>query len=95
MSRFWPTVCCIIAVTLAGFALLPKPMSKFDQGPPSVQAIKVTLLAVMMAVAWAICFRAQIERRRVSLVALLWLVAMEALLFGAMIFLEHHPPYTW
>jgi hypothetical protein len=39
--------------------------------------------AVLVAVVWAVCFRSQVQRLRISLTAILALVAMEAIWFAA------------
>jgi hypothetical protein len=53
-----------------------------DAWPPD-DIMAQALGALMVGVVWALCFRSQVEQLKVSVVALMTLVAMEAVLFMA------------
>jgi len=85
MSRFWQFICVVLAVVFFVMWQLPHPqMPRYDDRPTlAAQLVGFALLGSLVAVIWAICFRPQVEKLRISLFSLFALVAMEALLLLA------------
>lgn len=82
ISRFWQIVCGLLLAFVILAYLLPQP-NRGAEGTPAARiyaGIALALCAIPMGVAWAICFREQVEQLRPSLFSLLVLVAMQAAL---------------
>jgi drug/metabolite transporter (DMT)-like permease len=93
MSAFWKGICLVLlGLFLAGLAanLVNPPAPRMNQAEPSVfqQLYGIVWGGVLVAVAWAICFRSQVEKLRLSLFALFALIAMEAVFLMAVRFAD-------
>ena len=83
MKPFWIAVCSALATAYLVFICLPR-HQKFDLDRSVSEVFGyAVLMLVLTTVVWAILFRAQLEARRVSLVAIITLVSMLAVLFSA------------
>jgi hypothetical protein len=88
MTNFWKGICLVLlGLLLAGLAanfVNPPVPRTYQTGPTVFQ--KLYCLAwggILVGVAWAICFRPQVEKLRLSLFALFVLIAMEAVFLMA------------
>jgi hypothetical protein len=82
IPRFWIAVGVAVWASILLFNLIPN-RSHLEQPSPAEEVIYGLVLITLVLVVWAICFRAQLEARRVSLVAIFALVTMLAALFSA------------
>ena len=87
MKVFWVIICCaLLAVFFALWVSMriqaETPRSE-QLSSPALTVLKCFVTSSLVVIVWAICFRRQLEKRQFSLIALGALVAMEALLFGA------------
>ncbi len=80
---FWRSVSAALTVFVAGLILLPKPTHYLWKAPVWARVALYSLMAMAVAVVWAILFRPRVEKLKISLHSLLALVAMEAVLFWA------------
>lgn len=87
MSRFWLTIgMVLLGAILIVFALAP---TTYDYPPRIVQQTgKFIVASSLVAVVWAILFRKQVEKLRVSLFSLFVLVTLEAFMLGLAILLD-------
>lgn len=86
MSRFWQSICVVLALVFIVMWQLPRTQTTalYDDRPTSAaELVAFALLGSLVAVIWAICFRPQVEKLRISLFSLFVLVAMEAVLLLA------------
>lgn len=87
MKVFWVIVGS--AILLAFFAvsvemkLLAQTPRSEHMSSPAIVVARLLATSSLVAIVWAIIFRRQLERRQFSLAALGALVAMEAVLYGA------------
>ncbi len=82
INRFWPIVNLVLVAVFGCFIALPK-KTHYGWQPTLAHKVAFTgLMVILVAVAWAICFRRQIEGRQVKIFSVLVLVAMEAVLFS-------------
>jgi hypothetical protein len=89
MSGFWKCVClALFGLFLAGLGanLVNPHVPRMYQVAPTVfqKLYGLTWGASLVAVVWAICFRQQLENRKVSLLSLFTLIAMEAVYLWAL-----------
>ena len=89
MSGFWKCVClALLGLFLAGLVaglVNPHTSRMYQTAPTMFQKLcGLTWGACLVAVVWTICFRPQLENRKVSLLALFTLIALEALYFWAL-----------
>lgn len=91
---FWAivsyTLIAVFFVLMAISAIGPR---RGDR-PLASQIAYGAVLITLVLVVWAICFRAQLEARRVSLVAIFALVTMLAALFSAFRYFDPLRIYT-
>ena len=67
-----------LAAAFVEIALLPK-QTTYDDIPTTAERLTgYLLLGALVAIAWAVCFRSQIEKGRLSVFSLLVLITMEA-----------------
>jgi hypothetical protein len=84
MSGFWKCICLVLfglflAALGANFLHPPVPRMYEYAWPTAIQKLYgLTWGACLVAVIWAICFRPQLENRKISLLSLFALIAMEA-----------------
>ena len=84
MSRFWRIICLVLfAIFLAMIAtpwLYPPVPRAFRTEIPVAQRLYIhSVTGVLVGVVWAICFRPQLEKGRLSILSLFALAAMQAL----------------
>ena len=87
MNRFWLTIgLVLLAAILVVFAVAP---TSYDYPPRIVrQTAKFVVASSLVAVVWAILFRKQVEKLRVSLFSLFVLVTLEGFMLGLAILLD-------
>jgi len=73
--RFWWIFAAVLVFDWYLWMLVPQPL-KFDPEPGLVAA-RLFAAGVLVALAWAVCFRRQVQVLRPSKFALLALLAME------------------
>ena len=83
MSGFWKCICValfglFLAALGANFVTPQVPRMNYASPTTFQQLYGLTWGACLVAVAWAICFRPQLENRKISLLSLFALIAMEA-----------------
>ena len=79
MSRFWQSVCAILFFFVVAVCLFPRQL-RGDVPSLALRWAGLALCSIPMGVAWAICFRKQVEQLRPSLFSLFVLMAMQAAL---------------
>ena len=82
IPRFWIAISGAVWASITLLVFIP---NRLPWTKPSLaeEVIFGLVLVNLTTVVWAICFRAQLEARRVSLVAIFALVTMLAVLFSA------------
>jgi hypothetical protein len=75
MSRFWVIIVCVL---VGPFVLAVLPRQRLYATDSGQRLVFHLFTGVLVAVIWAICFRPQLERGRLTTTALFALVAMEA-----------------
>ncbi len=82
LKSFWVAISGAVWVSIVLLACIP---NRLPWTPPSLaeEIVFGFVLVTLTTVVWAICFRSQVETRRVSLVAIFTLVTMLAVLFWA------------
>src|SRR3954451_19096757 len=87
MSAFWKCVCFILlGLLIAGFGanVFYPSVPRLHQTPTLFQKLYGLVWGgILVGVVWAICFRPQLEKLRLNLLALFTLVAMEAVFLMA------------
>jgi hypothetical protein len=81
--KFWLCISTGIAVFVIGLRLLPTPTHYEWKAPPWARVAAVLLMALAVAMVWAIIFRRQVEKLQASIYSILVLLAMQAILFWA------------
>jgi hypothetical protein len=81
-KRFWIAVSAVLSATLVGIFLV-EPTTYRWPVPVAAKVAIAVLMGILVAVIWAIVFRAQIVSGRVSLGSLFVLTLMEAILLVA------------
>ena len=89
MNRFWLTITITILAAIVGLAWLPLRTAYSWQPPGWVKLGFFSASGALVVAIWAIAYRKQLERGRLSLVSLFALLAMEAAWFAA--FRYMHP----
>ena len=79
MSRFWLVISGLL-LAVGVFLVAQRPTTYHDRPHPAEKPI---LAGLLVTTVWAICFRKQIERRRISLFSLFVLVTLLAIWFAA------------
>lgn len=79
-SHFWVRCSIVFAMALIAILLCPRAF-RGRPYPLWGKALAYAALATIIGVAWAICFRPQVEKGRMSIMSLFSLIGMEALLF--------------
>lgn len=79
MSKFWLVISGLF-LTVVVFGLSSAPSHRGDLPHPAEKPI---IAALLVTAVWAICFRKQIEQRRISLFSLFVLVTLLAVWFAA------------
>ncbi len=82
MKSFWITVVVCLIVAFFGMRF-STPTFRGDEQSIIQRIAELTAAGLLVAVVWAIAFRSQLERGRVSLLSILMLVALEAIWFAA------------
>jgi hypothetical protein len=82
MSRFWLAICLVLLTTFLVIAYSvtpPEPRTYFTR-PSALQRLEFHVVTgVLVGVVWAIWFRPQLEKGRISLLALFVLAALQAI----------------
>jgi hypothetical protein len=89
MKPFWVCVGLAFLCGFGGLFLLPVPSSYTWQPSEPERLAHYGLVALIVAGVWAICFRTQLERCRLSLLSLFVLTLMEGAFFALMKFFRH------
>ena len=79
MSKFWIIIWSVAMATLFVYFQLPMNVRGVPF-PIWAKVVSYSVAATMVGIAWAICFRPQLEKGRVSLLSVFVLVSMQAIL---------------
>ena len=82
MSTFWKTISATLAAAALGGLLIPTITAPAYHQPLGILVARLAVMAILVAVVWAILFRPQLERGRMSLFAILSLITLESLLLA-------------
>ena len=81
-SHFWPSVVgVLISAYVLAIVVAGPPQRGYDPPPPRVDVARHVIAVASLAVVWAILFRTDIERRKLSLRSLFVLVTIQAIGF--------------
>jgi hypothetical protein len=83
MSRFWQIISAVLFAAIAAWWLVLTTIPRTYDPPIVVKVVHLLIVATLGGVIWAIAFRRQLEKMRVSLFSLFCLISIEAIVLAA------------